>query len=556
MIDCLIVGHNDGNFEEYVEMVRAMGEDAGAWRDLRLAFARIEGRPMHALGAMNRFAGVTPWGTPHHNTDFLWPTILHLGAFLHRHGHTFDYVNRFQFEKKAFAAKLRAGGIRLVAITTTLHVSAHPIIEVIRFVREHNDEAKIVVGGPFISNLPSAATEDEIRQLFEYMDADYYIIEPEGETTLGRLLDALKADGGASRLRAIPNLALRDASGEYRLPSIEPEANGIEENMVDYALFPRAAYGPFVSVRTARSCPFSCAFCGFPRRAGKYRFLDVAHVERELDAIAAIGGVTTLTFLDDTFNVPKKRFHEILEMMIRRRFPFRWNSFFRSDHADERTVGLMAGAGCEGVFLGVESGSDRMLEAMRKTSRRRNYLEVIPRFREAGILTHANLVVGFPGETRGSVEETVSLVDEARPDFFRAQLWYCDPVTPIWAQREEHAIRGSAFNWTHATMSADEGNAIVDEMFRSIRGSIWLPQNGFEMWSLFYLQRAGMRVDQVKDYLKSWNRAVGETIDRGAPTAATVVDLSQKARAHLESSENDGIAPASEDELAMLWDEE
>jgi hypothetical protein len=63
-------------------------------------------------------------------------------------------------------------------------------------------------------------------------------------------------------------------------------------------------------------------------------------------------------------------------------------------------------------------------------------------------------------------------------------------------------------------------------------------------------------VDQVKDYLKSWNRAVGETIDRGAPTAATVVDLSQKARAHLESSENDGIAPASEDELAMLWDEE
>ncbi len=556
MIDCLIIGHNDGNFGEYVEMVRSMGEDSGAWRDLRLAFARIDGRPLHALGAMTHFAGPTPWGAPYHNTDFLWPTILHLGTFLHRRGHTFDFVNRFQIEKEALAAKLAAGGIRTVAITTTLHVSAHPILEVIRFIRERNDEVKIVVGGPFIANLPAAASEDEIRQLFDYMDADFYVIESEGELTLARLIDALKAGGGEARLRAIPNLARRDADGTYVIAAAEPEANGLEENRVDYALFPREAFGPFVSLRTARSCPFSCAFCGFPRRAGRYRFLAADLVEQELDAIAAIGGVTTLTVLDDTFNVPKNRFHEILEMMIRRKFPFRWNSFFRSDHADERTIGLMAEAGCEGVFLGVESGSDRMLQAMNKTSRRRNYLDVIPRFREAGILTHANLVVGFPGETRETVEETIALIEEARPDFHRAQLWYCDPVTPVWTRREELAIRGSAFNWSHATMNADEANEIVDRIFRSIRGSLWLPQNGFEMWSLFYLQRAGLSVPQVKDYLRAWNRAVGETIDAGAPSAATVNELAARARARQAAPAGGEIAPASEDELALLWADE
>jgi radical SAM superfamily enzyme YgiQ (UPF0313 family) len=91
----------------------------------------------------------------------------------------------------------------------------------------------------------------------------------------------------------------------------------------------------------------------------------------------------------------------------------------------------MGKAGCEGVFLGVESGSDQMLERMNKTARRADYMKSIPLLRQAGISTYASLIVGFPGETLETVQETMSFVEEARPDFFRAQLWYCDPLTPI-----------------------------------------------------------------------------------------------------------------------------
>ena len=73
-------------------------------------------------------------------------------------------------------------------------------------------------------------------------------------------------------------------------------------------------------------CPFNCAFCGFPGRAGKYAYLDVDLVERELDRIADLGTVSTLTIIDDTFNVPKPRFKEILRMMIRKDYGLRWNS--------------------------------------------------------------------------------------------------------------------------------------------------------------------------------------------------------------------------------------
>jgi anaerobic magnesium-protoporphyrin IX monomethyl ester cyclase len=551
MTDCLIIGHNDGNFDEYVSMVRSMGEDSGAWRDLRLAFAEIDGQPLHALNVMTKYAGRTPWGMPYHNTDFLWPTITYLGTYLHRHHFTFDYVNRFQFEKPALQAKLTRGDIRTVAITTTLHVSAHPILEIISFVREHNDEARIIVGGPYISNLPAATDEAGLKQLFEYMDADFYVIESEGEQTLVRILECLRDGGDPSD---IPNIAFK-RDGDYRLTKTVPEANGLADNMVDYDLFPPEVLGQFVTLRTAKSCPFSCAFCGFPQRAGEYRYLSVEHVERELDALHA-RGATTLTFIDDTFNVPKKRFRDILELMIRKEYGFRWNSFYRSDHGDAATIELMGRAGCEGVFLGVESGSDRMLKLMNKTARQKDYLNAIPRLRDAGISTHANIIIGFPGETEETVAETWQLLDQAQPDFYRAQLWYCDPVTPIWQHRDEHGVKGSAFNWSHHTMDAPQACAIIDDLFQNMRSSVWLPQNGFEMWSLFYLQRLGMTFDQIKDFLRTFNGIIADGLRHPGQTAANpekVRELAARARVHLpEADTKDWIAPASDEEMEFL----
>ena len=91
---------------------------------------------------------------------------------------------------------------------------------------------------------------------------------------------------------------------------------------------------------------------------------------------------------------------------------------------------------------------------MNKTSRREDYMRVIPELRDAGIVTHCNLIVGYPGETMESVGETMSLVEIAQPDFYRAQLWYCDPTTPVWEHRSELGIKGSAFRWSHPTMDS------------------------------------------------------------------------------------------------------
>jgi hypothetical protein len=232
-------------------------------------------------------------------------------------------------------------------------------------------------------------------------------------------------------------------------------------------------------------------------------------VEEALDRIHRIGTVTSLTFIDDTFNVPMGRFKDIMRMMIRNGYGFRWNSFLRADHVDDECIALMRQSGCEGVFLGVESGSDAMLRRMNKTSRAAHYRRVIPQLREAGILTHCSVIVGFPGETRDTVQETVDLIEQTQPDTYRAQVWYCDRTTPIWKTRTEIGLKGSAFDWSHPTMDSAVAADIVDEMFLTIENSVWLPQHGFESRSLFYLQRKGMSLEQILTFLRCFNDAIG-----------------------------------------------
>lgn len=513
-IDCLLTGFHEPSFASYVELVGKMGANDGAYRDLDLAFVRREKTPARLLDLLTDLALPDPRGSarPYHNADFLWPVILTLGSYLARRGFTFDYVNLPHLEGDAFQAKL-AMRPRTVAITTTVYVSPLPILELVRAVRQRAPDSRIVVGGPYIANQARVLERDELERLLRYLGADVYVIAQEGERTLAELLGALRA---GAPFETIPNLAYEEG-GAYRFTPAVPENNPIEDDPIDYALFAPDSLGAMVSVRTARSCPFACAFCGFPTRAGKYTYAGVELVERELDALRA-RGATTLSFLDDTFNVPRRRFKDLLRMMIRKRYGFRWNSFYRADEGDEEAISLMAESGCEGVFLGVESGSDRMLAAMNKTARRADYLAAIPQLKAAGIVTHANLIVGFPGETPDSIRETEDLIERAQPDFYRAQLWYADPSTPIWKRRLELGIRGSGFSWRHATMTSDEAAGWVDRMLLSLPGSTWLPQSGFEMWSLFYLQRRGYSLEAVRRLVRCFDAGVAEKLAGEAAT--------------------------------------
>jgi radical SAM PhpK family P-methyltransferase len=508
-IDCLLIGHNEVDFGKYVGDVRDMGAHSGAFRDLNLAFLQSDQQPYHAAGMFNRICNRAPAGNglkPVRDGESFSNTIAYLGTYLEGRGLTFDYIHSFQAEKQALAEKLERENILTIAITTTLYVFALPIIEIVNFIKQHNRTAKIIIGGPFVSTQFRIADAETLEYLFESLGADIYVISSQGENTLVKIIQALKSGLPPHEINNI----YYKTSGGYASTPLLKEDNKLSENMVKWDLFSERVENS-VNLRASISCPFSCAFCGFPEHAGKYQTADIEAIEGELNRLKEIESVKSIHIIDDTLNVPAKRFKNLLRMLVKNKYKFKWYSQFRCQFADEETVALMKESGCEGVFLGLESGNDHILNNMNKAASVEAYLKGIELLKKYEILAYGSFIIGFPGETRETVQDTVRLIEESKVDFFRTQLWYCEPVTPIWQQRETYKIEGSQFEWRHATMDSKEAADLIEDTFLSVKKSTWLPQYGFDFNHLFHLINR-IPLERVKDFITAFNEGIKEKL--------------------------------------------
>lgn len=506
-IDCLFVGHNEMQFEEYEKKVEIMGKDSGAYRDLNLSFIKYKNRLYTAQDVYNKFyAKVNPndrVSKPLAIGNTFSLTIAYLGSYLHRRGFSIAYVNSFQSDKQKLAELLKNNNIMSIAIPTTLYTSMFPILEIINFVKEFNNTAKIIIGGPFIATQMKTQDKTIVQDLFKTIGADYYVNNSEGERALSELLHAIKSEKSVSNISSLSY----KAGNNFITNESMSENNSLDENFVNWKLFSNDI-GKFVAVRTSISCPFSCSFCGFPQHAGKYRTCSIESIENELNRISELEQVKSVYFIDDTFNVPKERFKDILRMIIKNKYKFKWNSHYRCQFADRETIELMKESGCEGVFLGIESGNQKILQNMNKHATLDDYKKGIELLNEYNIITHASFIIGFPGEDSETVKDTINFIEETKPTFYRTQLWYCDPFTPIWQDRDKYGIIGSQFEWKHKTMDSHSACDIIDNIFMSVKNSVWLPQNNFEFEGVFQLLHRDMKLEQIKEFVNAFNKGV------------------------------------------------
>lgn len=505
-IDCLLIGHNEINFEKYEKVAKNMGLHSGAYRDLNLNYILYNNKPYTVGGIFNLINNTAGKYKPFKFGETFSAAIAYLGSYLHRNGFTFDYVNSFQDEKVKLAETLENKNVLTIAILTTLYVFALPILEIIDFVKKYNRTAKIIVGGPFVSTQVRTQDRVSLEYLFkETIHADVFVNSSQGEVTLVKLIRAIKKN---LPLDQVENIYYKVNDQLVSTPIVK-ENNKLAENPVQWDLFSENT-GEFVNVRTAISCPFSCSFCGFPEHAGKHQVLDVDGIERELNFIDRIGTVKSINFVDDTFNVPLKRFKEILVMMIKNKYRFKWHSYFRCQYADRETVEMMKESGCEGVFLGIESGNEQILKNMNKATNIEKYLKGISLLKDFGIHSFGSFIIGFPGETDETVQDTVQFIKESGIDFYRVQLWYGEPITPIWKEREKYKITGESFEWSHATMNSKTGCDWIDEIFMSIENPTWIPQYNFDFDSFWHLVHQEISIRDLKDFLSTFSNGIKE----------------------------------------------
>ena len=308
-IDCILIGHNAMDFMEYEKYVKTMGVNSGAYRDLNKNYVQYGGQ-YYTFPELYSLLG-----DDSQNLDMLEtfsPTISYLGTFLNKHNFTFDFISSYQEQKEKLKELIINNKVLSVAISTTLYISANPIIEIVEDIREIDQDIKIIIGGHFVSTQVGTYDKNGLLSLFKLIGGDIYINSSQGEKTLVSVIKSFKND---EDLDHIPNIYyLKDH--DIVVTGKEIENNLLDENVVDWSLF-SGQVGPFAGVRTAISCPFACSFCGFPEHAGKYQTSKVASVEKELNSLKANTSAKHIHFIDDTFNIPKERFKEMLRMFIK-----------------------------------------------------------------------------------------------------------------------------------------------------------------------------------------------------------------------------------------------
>lgn len=523
--DCVVIGYNETPFPEYEGLLRQYGEDSEAYRDLKFSFVDLgrDGK-MTYVGLLNHVFRLASGRNdePFKSGDIPNLAAVYLANYLRRRGWHVEYLNLFQYEKDRLAEYLRHDPV-CVAITTTFYVLNLPVNEMVQFIRGCNPRVPIVVGGPLVANHARSYQGEELAAALRDTGADIFVHEAQGEETLSNVIACLRNGGSLS---AVPNV-LYFEDDRLRVGGVQRENSSLDEEYIDWTSFGGQSLGPTIQTRTARSCAFSCSFCNYPTRAGKLTLAGLDTIEKELDSMRAIGNVQNVVFIDDTFNVPVNRFKDICRLMIRKQYGFRWFSYFRCSNSDEECMDLMAESGCAGVFLGIESGSPTILKNMNKAATIEKYARGIQWLRERGVVTFGSFITGFPGETEQTVQETIDFIRENRPDFYRSQMWYCEPGTPVFAQRDEYEIEGEGFVWSHATMDSMEAMDHIDKIFLSVRESEWLPQWSFDFWIIPYLLGKGFSAQKFKSFMSLANRLLALEI-------ATVPEKALKQKQYLE----------------------
>src|SRR5205085_6761471 len=120
------------------------------------------------------------------------------------------------------------------------------------------------------------------------------------------------------------------------------------------------------------------------------------------------------------------------------------------------------------------------------------YRRGIKHLHDAGIGSFASLIMGFPGETEESVANTIGLINDAKPTFFRGESWFYNHRSPIHKEREKYAIDGNGYKWNHSTMEWEQACDMVVKLFKEgSRSSTWLPMYDMDFWILPYLKGKG-----------------------------------------------------------------
>lgn len=327
-------------------------------------------------------------------------------------------------------------------------------------------------------------SSDATDHVFDYLAAGAdSVILGEVEGTLREL-----ASGSVDR-GSIAGLAFRDESRRVRINPRRPPMENLDAlpfpawDLVDVNVYRAAwqrAHGYFsVNMVSSRGCPFRCNWCSKPIYGANYQMRGARAVAEEMRRVKSAMAPDQVWFADDIFALSGKWTLEFADAVeeLDARIPFKMQS--RCDLMTRDTVDALARAGCAEVWMGAESGSQKVLDAMDKDLRVEEIYRARRNLRAHGIRACYFLQFGYPGEEWEDIQHTVRMVRETRPDDIGVSVAYPLPGTKFYEL--VGAQLGPKKNWEDSDdLAMMFQGAYTSEFYRALRDALHLEVNAGE----------------------------------------------------------------------------
>jgi radical SAM superfamily enzyme YgiQ (UPF0313 family) len=289
----------------------------------------------------------------------------------------------------------------------------------------------VVVGGP-----------DPVGYAEEYLAAGAdVVVVGEGEQTLEELIPHL-ASSGPQGMREIQGIVYRESDGSLVRTQPRPYLADLDaqpfpdRSAIDIPAYMRVwseHHGQSsVSLITARGCPYTCTWCSHAVFGYTHRRRSVTDVADELEQIAAAYRPDIVWYADDVFTIHRRWLLSYADELDRRGLRVPFETISREDRLNEEVVETLARMGCFRLWIGSESGSQRVLDAMERRASAERVREMVHLLQRHGIEAGMFIMLGYEGEEQADIEATVEHLKLANPDQLLTTVAYPIKGTPYY----------------------------------------------------------------------------------------------------------------------------
>ncbi|MEA2038076.1 MAG: radical SAM protein [Nanoarchaeota archaeon] len=386
----------------------------------------------------------------------------------------------------------------------------HTCVKLANLVKTINRDIKVIFGGPHASIMYNQLMEN-------YGDVDVIVFN-EGEITF---LDVVQELNEGRSLKNIKGIAYRFDNGIIN--------NGFREPLENLDELPIPAnHFRYKRIITSRGCPGRCVFCDTPNLWGqKIRLRSAKNVVDELEILNKKYDISSFIISDDTFTFDKNRTIDICKEIIKRNLKITWDCRSRVNLVCEDRLRWMKKAGCVTISYGIESGSQKILNNLKKGITIEQIRKAAELTRRLGFNLNYFIIVGSPGETDDTIRETMKLIEETKPISTFTYVMQLTPGTGIyglakdqkfiydsdWVEREDETIfytkEKSLQELNRYVQHINEFVRILKAKFQYNEGELKkIMDNGKGVQDLINLAHIQMKSKKFDDALELINEAI------------------------------------------------